>query len=311
MRAWGRLARTATRAWAATAAVAVLLGAGACSGGGRSSWTATAHAPGSATTNAGTPAPVTTGGTSGSAPGSGAGSAATSAGGGQPVAGPVGSRASTFTGATAPPRPAGPATPLPPGSYRYDTRGSSSVSGGATATTSYPPVTTLNADPPQGQRQHSTRDLRDTRGNGTVVDATYDFEASGVYLVDIKTTTSSVGISDEEEFRPSPPALVAPTGARPGAHLQFTMSNSTTTAQVTIDVLGSQTLTIGGAAVSTLEVRTVTRLSGEVSGQTTIDAWVSPDHNLNVKEHVVADGQVGLSSFHTDYTATLEHLGAA
>src|SRR5205085_6059770 len=43
-----------------------------------------------------------------------------------------------------------PPGPIAPGTYRYDTSGSSSASGGATGSSPFPAVTTLTADPPSG-----------------------------------------------------------------------------------------------------------------------------------------------------------------
>ena len=289
------------------AAVAMLTAlAAGCAGGRarpsadvRSSITSTTALAGAATSSS---SPGAVGSTPTGGPGAGSHSPGRSS---TPTTGTAGGPGATPSGSSAsstPPRP------LLPGTYRYDTSGQSTVSGGATGTTSYPPVTTLVADPPQGARQHLTRDLRDAHGNGTVVETTETFEPDGVHLDDLKTTTTSAGISQQQAFQPSPAPLVLPTGAHPGTHLQFTMSNSTITAKVTIDVVGTQQLVVGGTVVDALVVRTVTDLSGEVTGRTASDASVVPDHDLTVKEHVVADGQVGLDSFHSDYTATAQRL---
>ena len=203
---------------------------------------------------------------------------------------------------------AAPATPLTPGIYRYETNGQSSVSGGVTTGAPYPAITTLTADPPDGSAQHSTRDLRDNHGNGSVTETTDDYQADGVHLVHIKVTTTYAGITDVRDFQPSPTPLIAPTGAGPGSHVHFTMTGSGTTADVTIDVLRTETVDIGGMPINAFAVRTVTNLSGQVNGQTTSDTWVAPDHDLTLKEHVVTDATVGLNSVHSDYTATLQSV---
>jgi len=163
-------------------------------------------------------------------------------------------------------------------------------------------------DQPDGTGQRSARDLRDAHGNGTVSDTTLDYQRNGVHLVHLKVNTTYAGITEALEFQPSPAPVVLPSGAAAGVHLHFTMSGSGTTADVTIDVLGMETLQIAARPVNTLALRTMSHFSGQVSGQTSQDSWVTPEHGLTVREHVVTDAQVGLDSFHSEYTAALQRM---
>ena len=169
---------------------------------------------------------------------------------------------------------------MPPGTYRYDTAGSSSASGGATGSSPYPAVTTLTADPPAGSRQHTRRDLRDAHGNGPSTDEVLDYEADGIHLVELKVTTVEAGITYQEQFDPTPPPLVLRARPKVGDHLQFTMANPTTTAKVSIDVTGTSTVAVNGTSESCIAVHTLTTLSGEVSGTTIQDSCVHPSDNL-------------------------------
>ena len=220
------------------------------------------------------------------------------------------SRAGAPPTTTASPAPAPelPPRPVPPGTYRYDTAGSSSASGGATGSSPYPAVTTLTADPPAGSRQHTRRDLRDAHGNGPSTDEVLDYQPDGIHLVELKVTTVEAGITYQEQFDPTPPPLVLRARPKVGDHLQFTMANPTTTAKVSIDVTGTSTVAVNGTPEACIAVHALTTLSGEVSGTTTQDSCVDASYNLSLHEHVTANGQMGLTDFKTDYTATLQSL---
>jgi hypothetical protein len=167
-------------------------------------------------------------------------------------------------------------------------------------------VTTLTAYRPQGVRQRSVRDLRDSNGNGGVIETILEFRDDGVYLDSLKITTTNGPISDVRELRPAKPVKVARTGAQVGDHVQFTMSGSNTEARVTIDIVRRQRLAVGSRSIDTVLVRSVTRFSGELQGESTSDTWYDPRHLLPVKEHVVTDARVGPNSVHTEYRAELQ-----
>src|SRR5205807_3393236 len=160
--------------------------------------------------------------------------------------------------------PPGAKAPTPPasGTYRYDTSGSVSF---GTSSRPLPPVTTLVVDPPAGARQHSTRDLRTTDGNGSITETTLQFQPQGVLLEELKITTNVTGYKDVEDFRPPSPALILPTGAKPGDHLEFDLSGSGTTVHVVIDVVRNERLVIGGQSVDTLVVHQTATFSGHIN----------------------------------------------
>jgi hypothetical protein len=102
--------------------------------------------------------------------------------------------------------------------------------------------------------------------------------------------------------------MLLPTGARPGDHMEFTMSGSGTTAHVTINVLRDEPVVIGSQTVNTLAIHTVASLSGRVSGTQSSDTWVSPELDLVAKEHIVNEATSSGLRAHTDQTSTLQSL---
>ena len=204
-----------------------------------------------------------------------------------------------------PPAGSTPAKPAAPGTYKFDTSGATSF---GAQTSKPPPVTTLRVDPPAGTRQHSARDDRDASGNGSVTETTLDFQPQGVLLVELKITTKAIGITDVEDFVANPPALVAPTGAKPGDHLEFDLSGSGTNVHVNIDIQRHETLTIGGQSTDTLLSHQTATLSGKLAGTTTSDSWLSPQYDLVVKDHTVSDLTAYGAKAHSDITSQLQKL---
>ncbi len=209
-----------------------------------------------------------------------------------------------------PSAPAGPVALLPatPGTYRYDTSGTTTV--GLTSWP-YPAVTTLTVDPPAGTRQHSTRDLRDPSGNGPVLELVLDYRPVGVFLEQLRLTASVSGFSNVQDLRPPSPAMLLPTGAEPGARQALDLSGGTSSAHLVVEVQGRERLTIGGRAVDTLVVHLVAALvPGEITGTLEMTAWLAPSVRLWVKERSVTDASAGggLTRFQSRYEATLQHL---
>jgi hypothetical protein len=214
------------------------------------------------------------------------------------------------TATASPASPAGPRplTPPAPGTYRYDTSGATTF---AATTMPFPAVTTLVVDPPAGARQHSTRDIRDPSGNGTVTELTLDYRPQGVYLVALKITTSLGVAGDSRTFQPPSPVLLLATGARPGAHQQADLATPTTAAKLVVDVLRDEKVTVAGQGVDTVVMRAVVILPpGDLTGRQELTVWIDPVSRLWVKEHSVADASAagGLVKLHSEYNATVQRL---
>ena len=223
-------------------------------------------------------------------------------------------RPTTTTGAAPAPTtttaaPAGvrPLTPAAPGTYRFDTAGTTTVAG---STFAFPAVTTLVVDPPSGTRQRLVRNLRDGAGNGLATELTLDYRPDGVFLDVLRVTTGFGGVTDVRELRPASPVLLLATGARPGAHLEADVGGPAA-ARLVADVLREEPVTVAGRVVDTLAVRVVVTLGpGDVTGRQELTLNVDRGSRLWVRERSVADASAGggLFTLHSEYTATLQRL---
>jgi hypothetical protein len=259
---------------------------------------------------------VTDGGTSTtSVPGDPSASTTTSAAPAGPsttarAGGPATTRApaATTPPVTAPPGPVA-LTPAVPGTYRYATSGGLTYTGGSGT---FPAVTTNRIDPPAGTRQHSTRDLKDASGNGSVVEYTFDYRPDGVYLVSLRLSAVVAGSSYPQELTPPAPLLFLATGAAQGASRTLTIPLGTAgSATVVVDVLGTERVTVAGQGIDTLVVRSAATLPpGDITGTQSLVVNIDPGTRLWVKERGVGDasGFGGAFSAHTQYEATLQSL---
>ena len=204
-----------------------------------------------------------------------------------------GQPASNYT----PPAGATPAKPATPGTYTYDNQATGTNSFGA------PPATSsLIVAAPQGTRQTSTNDM----GSNGKTDTTLDFKPEGVHIVEVKVSAAG----RTYDFVGNPPPLAAPTGAKPGQSVDFTLTDaaSNTTIQVHIDFVRNETITIGGQPVNTMVIHQVGTLSGSLTGTQTSDSWVSTQYDLFVKTHSTGDVKQGPFEAKSDVTSTLEKV---
>lgn len=205
---------------------------------------------------------------------------------------------------------AGVARPVGPGVYDYDTEGSTTRSGVTREDEPLPAVTTLRIEPADGASQVSTRDLRDANGRGSATTTTLQYRDDGVYLEGVRVEGSEFGLSFAFEFRPDPPQLLFPTGVAIGHHTVFalTSTNGGIKGDVTVDITGEQTLAIEDVALPTLQVRTRTKFSGDVNGESTSTSNLAWERSLTVHESVVTEAEFGTARVRTSYVATLRSL---
>jgi len=214
----------------------------------------------------------------------------------------------TVPGPTTP--AATPLTPAAPGTYRYDTSGTSRFGNVASP---FPAVTTLIIDPAAGTTQHATRDLRDASRNGAVLETVLDYRPDGIALVSLRVTATFLLFTEVEELHPPTPLLLLPTGFREGLHRDLDLPAQAGSAHLTIDVLRQEQLTIGGQAVTTNRVHLVASIPGQLNGRLDLTIWVAPAYRLWVREHSVgeATGPDGSSVYRSEYDATLQRLTPA
>lgn len=197
------------------------------------------------------------------------------------------------------------AAPADAGTYSYDTNGRRRISGGSEER--FPETTTLDIRAPEGNNQYSRRDLRDSDGNGTVTETILVYTHEGVRLAYLKITSHfGSGLTDVREFRPDPPVMLAPAGARPGDVVRFTLRGSGTTVRVTVKIRQRQTINIGGSPVEAQVVSIDAVFSGALEGGQHTLAWIDPDSLLTVREQVETDVRNGPVELHSEYQATMK-----
>lgn len=198
------------------------------------------------------------------------------------------------------------ATPIPDGTYSYDTEGHTTVSGNKRDMSE---TTTLVAHAPRDQGQIQIRDLRDQDGNGTVIETSLLYRDEGVFITRVKiTATFPGGLTDVRELKPRRPELIAPTAARPGSSTSFVMEGSGTKAAVSIEALRFDALTVGGSSVNALKMDTRIVFSGALEGERNSTTWFWPKHVLALKERVRTDVTNGPMRIQSDYHAALTSL---
>ena len=199
------------------------------------------------------------------------------------------------------------ASPAAAGTYTYDTDGQRRLSGGQSR--QFPPETTLEVRDPQGERQYSIRDLRDSEGNGTVTETELVYTSDGVRLAYLKITSHfGSGLTDVREFRPDPPVMLAPTGAGPGDVIRFTLKGSGTTVRNVVRVGRAENVQVGGETVRTFLVTINSKFSGALQGEQKAITWVDPNNLLSVREHVTTHVRNGPVEVDSEYEAKLQSL---
>lgn len=193
------------------------------------------------------------------------------------------------------------------GTYRYATEGTTKI--GELPPRDLPEETTLVAKSPSGDTQTFIRDLRDDEGNGTLTETDLVYRGSGVYLSRIKATSNfQGGGADVRELEPSKPELVLPAKDPVGFTTSFKVTGDGVTADVTLKILRTENVGIGGQSVEAIVTELKVIFSGEVTGTQRSTSWFSLKNSLLLKEDVSGDVQNGVIRVQTDYKATLKSL---
>lgn len=252
---------------------------------------------GSSTTVAGGGQTTMTGpaGAAGGTASSGAPGTTAKAGGSAPA-----NHSTPITATTIPrarPAPAGSAVGAQPGRYTYSESG--------TASSSFQPgeqpingQSILTVDPAAGSDQHTAREA--PQGS---MDTTYRYQAGGVYLTDLKQSTSGF----TKEFKADPAALVLAQPATVGKSWQWdlTSTDGLTRVHTTFRVARLETLVIGGESVATVVLDSVVTTAGDVTSTMNSTIWVSEKYKLIVQQHDVSNGSYGAFTFRADRTEKL------
>ncbi len=176
---------------------------------------------------------------------------------------------------------------MPPGVYRYRTRGYSGVPDEAVRARSLPGTTELIATRSRRfgdlvcfrlQKRYSP-DLANTE--------TYVIRGDELFLVGLRVDV----LGQSQEVRPAPAVLFGNgTGTRWSG--QF---NGKTSGSYDVTALGERSYRLGGRRLRVTGLRSTVSYRGEVSGAQTMTAWVSLGRRLVVAEKVVLRERLGVS----------------
>jgi hypothetical protein len=211
----------------------------------------------------------------------------------------------TTAAPAAPAANAPPVRPPNPGTYSYATSGAYTYGGRDHA---LPPHTTLVVDKANGTSQHAARNLRDVDGNGPVVATVLRYEADGLYLDQLSETNRIDGVDDTRQYRPSPPALIAPRTADVGFAAHFDGTDGGTNVHVDSTIERRDTVTVDGTPVDCYVVHAVTTFHGTIEGTGDATSCVSLAYRLLLTESVSTHFTIGPSDVRGAYHAVLEHL---
>ena len=271
--------------------VAIALLLGGCGGGDdggensadESTTTSTAAVGDTTTPDSGTatPAPGQTTGRSGSSATTAKAGATSTGSGSRPASARVGAAA---------------------GTYRYAKKGTSSVSGGYTASKPVDTKYEAKAEAAKGQEQRTV-----CSGSCLEKETVTRFSEAGAELTSFKVMHGN----KERTFVPSPPAPIAPKPATPGR--AWSWSTTSTDGQATITaqgkVLRAERITAGGESVDTVVYElTVSTKTPEMTRTEKRTVWWSDKHGLMVKQQDITDTDQSGFRVHTDTTTTIESL---
>lgn len=201
-------------------------------------------------------------------------------------------------GATAPKGTVG----AEPGVYRYTRKGDSSVSGAYEATKPIDTDYSATVNPPQGQEQRATY-----IGSSPEKEAVYRFSAAGAEFTFVKYAYGN----KMRDFKPSPPAAVAPTPATAGRTWSWTMTSTdgTSTVTGTGKVLRTERIKAGGEQVDTAVYELVIEhKTPELTKTEKKTIWWSHRHGLMVKQHDVIDTDQSGFQVHAEATTNIVSL---
>jgi len=195
--------------------------------------------------------------------------------------------------------------PATPGTYRYNTSGStSSLLGKQSA----PSVSTLVVDAPQGTKQHSVRQILSANGDGFVIDQILDYQPQGVAVVRQRLAMTQKGSTTVRTLNAAPTTVVIPMGTATGTHREFDLSGVSIAGHEAVDLVESVVSNVGGQALNTVLVRTVLHVSGSVSGTIQLDQWWAAAARVPAREQLTATMKSGFATVKTNYSATLQSV---
>ncbi|MBV9665479.1 MAG: hypothetical protein JOZ37_16035 [Actinobacteria bacterium] len=195
--------------------------------------------------------------------------------------------------------------PPTPGTYTYTTSGSAAWGLGKTV---FPSTSTLTVDPAVNGRQHSRRQILTVAGEGFVIDQWLEYGVTGIRVGgQMITTTFNHSTAIRDLKTPTTQLYLSPTPT-PGEHHEFDLASPVVSAHEVVDVLRTETVSVGGQNVSAAVVRTVMHLGGTATGTLEFDQWFDMSRRIVVKETSTATVKASIVTLNSNYSATLQRL---
>jgi hypothetical protein len=160
-----------------------------------------------------------------------------------------------------------------------------------------------------------------TSSASSTTDSTYDYQADGVHLVDLTTTTQTSFGPTTLRFHPTPPPLTALARPSPGATIgPFDMTSddgkTIATVKITVESTNDTMKSGDGADHQTARMQLDTTLrcaSGQscpFTGTLNSTNWLGYD-GLTIKSHSVTDGHFGNIAVKSDVTSVVDRATPA
>lgn len=188
---------------------------------------------------------------------------------------------------------------LVPGSYSYHLQGEATTALGAQQIDG---DSTLQADQPNGHRQHTTQ--RDDQGSTEQVLVA---ASDGLRLAEMHLSQTGF----DEDFRPDSPVLLMPADPHQGDRWHWKMRSTdgkyTLAASLEVTDLHSSARTTTGDRRRTITLSSVLTLTGNDVHLTIRQADDATRGGVIVHEHAVTDGTAYGTKFHSDVTRTLKN----
>ena len=201
-----------------------------------------------------------------------------------------------------------PAPPFPAdGVYVYDTTGFEEVDALGGARHDYPAQTSIVHRREGCGATETWQPFQDRR------DVRQLCAEPGRHRLDhFDATRSFFGQTDTRRLECDDGATAFAAGAKPGDVFEFRCVQEGADAANRLEVLGVETVVVGGQAVEAIHSRATSTVSGGASGSSSIESWVHPETGLTLKRISVLDGSEsgpgGTVSYHEEYTLVLRSL---
>lgn len=187
-----------------------------------------------------------------------------------------------------------------PGSYRYRTEGTRTLSGERSRVRRLPSRTTIAVT---GERRiGNLRCFRVQRRYARALGdtATFVIRGSDIYLTGLLLQVGG----DLSEIAPDRPVLFLS-----GDELEWSgRFEGTTRGRYAASVIGRRTMKVGTRRVRAVGVEIRLSFAGEVRGTARLEQWISPDRNLVIAEKVEQRRSYGLDRLRLDYSSRLASL---